>query len=108
VRQTYNTFPLPSVSEDQRGIIEYYSENILLTREDYPDKSLADLYDPGNMPAALLDAHKELDRQVEKLYREKPFRDATERLEHLFARYEKLIAEEKANAPTKKTARGSK
>lgn len=79
-----------------------------MIREDYPEKSLADLYDPDKMPEPLRDAHKALDRAVEKLYRDKPFRDASERLEHLFALYEKLVAEEKAKAPAKKKTTRSK
>lgn len=103
----YNSFPWPQKTEAQRSQIEALAEEILLVREDYPDKSLADLYDPEKMPDPLLEAHKALDRAVEKLYRDKPFRDVTERLEHLFTRYEKLIAEEKAKKPAKKTAKGS-
>lgn len=103
----YNTFPWPEANDRQRKKIEELAEEVLLIREDYPDKSLSKLYDPKEMSEPLLEAHKALDRAVEKLYREKPFRDATERLEHLFARYEKLIAEEKEKAPAKKTAKGS-
>lgn len=103
----YNTFPWPEASDRQRKKIEELAEEVLLVREDYPDKSLSKLYDPKEMPEPLREAHKALDRAVEKLYREKPFRDATERLEHLFARYEKLIAEEKAQKPAKKTVKGS-
>lgn len=103
----YNTFPWPDASDAKRKHIESLAEEVLLIREDYPDNSLADLYDPNKMPQPLLEAHKALDRAVEALYRDRPFRDASERLEYLFARYEKLVAEEKAKAPTKKT-RGSK
>ncbi|KAE8545027.1 DNA methyltransferase [Marinobacter nauticus] len=103
----YNTFPWPEINDRQRKKIEELAEEVLLVREDYPDKSLADLYDPDKMPEPLRDAHKALDRAVEKLYRDKPFRDATERLERLFALYEKLIAEEEAQKPAKKTAKGS-
>lgn len=103
----YNTFPWPEASEAKRKNIESLAEEVLLIREDYPGKSLADLYDPDKMPAPLLVAHKALDRAVEALYRERPFRDASERLEHLFARYEKLIAEEQAKTPAKKS-RGNK
>ena len=102
----YNTFPWPDASEAKRKHIESLAEEVLLIREDYPDKSLADLYDPKKMPAPLLAAHKALDRAVEALYRDRPFRDASERLEHLFNRYEKLIAEEQARAPVKKTRGG--
>lgn len=104
----YNTFPWPSASNEKRNRIEQLTEEVLLTREDYPDKSLSKLYDPKEMPEPLWEAHKALDRAVEKLYRDKPFRDATERLVHIFARYEKLISEEEAKALIKKTAKGSK
>lgn len=104
----YNTFPWPDVSAAQRKAIEALAEEVLLIREDYPSQTLAELYDPDKMPQPLLDAHKALDRAVEKLYRDRPFRDASERLEHLFARYEKLIAAEQSKAPAKKTIKGSK
>ncbi|NYS79388.1 MULTISPECIES: DNA methyltransferase [Vreelandella] len=103
----YNTFPWPNIISDQRNNVESLAETILILREDYPDKSLSQLYDPKAMPEPLREAHKALDRAVENLYRDKPFKDATERLEYLFARYEKLIAEEKAKKPAKKTAKGS-
>lgn len=103
----YNTFPWPDASEAKRKHIESLAEEVLLIREDYPHMSLGELYDPDKMPAPLLEAHKTLDRAVEALYRDKPFRDASERLEYLFVRYEKLIAAEKAQAPTKKP-RGKK
>ena len=99
----YNTFPWPEASESKRKHIEGLAEEIILIREDYPDKTLADLYDPDKMPVPLLEVHKTLDCAVEALYRDRPFRDASERLEHLFGRYEKLTAAEKAKAPVKKT-----
>ena len=101
----YNTFPWPDATELKRKHIESLAEEILLIREDYPDKTLAELYDPDKMPEPLLKAHNSLDRAVEALYRDRPFRDASDRLEHLFARYEKLIAEEKASKPAKKKNR---
>lgn len=98
----YNTFPWPEVTEPKRKHIESLAEEILLIREDYPDKTLAELYDPDKMPEPLLIAHRNLDRAVEALYRDRPFRDASERLEHLFARYEKLITAEQAQVSVKK------
>ena len=80
----------------------------MLVREDFSGWNLERLYNPKEMPEPLLEAHKALDRAVEKLYRDKQFRDAAERLEHLFARYEKLIATEKAKAHAKKTTTWSK
>ncbi|MGP5713675.1 DNA methyltransferase [Vreelandella alkaliphila] len=102
----YNTFPWPEVNNQQRNSIEELAEEVLLIREDYPNKSLSKLYDPTEMPGPLREAHKALDHAVDKLYRDKPFRDAAERLEYLFARYGELIAQEKARLPAKKTVKG--
>ena len=103
----YNTFPWPEVTDTQRKQIEALAEDVLMVRENYPDKSLADLYGPNTMPDDVKAAHKALDESVERLYRRTPFRDASERLEHLFARYEKLIEQENqqkaAEAAAKKT-----
>lgn len=92
----YNTFPWAETTKPQRDRIEALAKEVLLTREDYVGRSLAELYDPDKMPDTLRAAHKALDLAVDKLYRDTPFRDNTERLEHLFARYEKLIAKEEA------------
>ena len=103
----YNTFPWPEVTDVQRKQIESLAEEVLMVRENYPDKSLAYLYDPDTMPDDLKVAHKSLDETVEQLYRRTPFRDASERLEHLFAHYEKQIEQERqqkaAEAVAKKT-----
>lgn len=90
----YNTFPWPITTHAQRDRIEALAKEVLLVREDYVGKSLAELYDPDKMPDTLRAAHKTLDLAVDRLYRDAPFRDNTERLEHLFSRYEKLIAKE--------------
>ena len=97
----YNTFPWPEVSEDQRELISNLASNILMTREFYPDKTLAELYDPDEMPNDLRKAHTELDLAVDKLYRNDPFADDEARLRHLFTRYEKLIEAESNTAPSK-------
>ncbi len=93
----YNNFPWPDVEVEQNENIEELSKEIILIRQDYEleGQTLADMYNPDKMPDDLLGAHKALDRAVEKLYRDKPFRDAAERLEFLFARYEELIQQEK-------------
>lgn len=88
----YNTFPWPTVTANQRKEIERLAEEVELVREDYPGKTLAELYDPDNMPAGLLEAHQTLDRAVERLYRDRPFKDAAERVSHLLGLYEKLTA----------------
>lgn len=54
--------------------------------------TLADMYDPLTMPAALARAHAELDRAVERCYRAEAFHSDRERVEHLFRLYEALTA----------------
>lgn len=88
----YNTFPWPTVTTNQRKEIERLAEEVELAREDYPGKTLAELYDPDNMPAGLLEAHQALDSAVDKLYRDRPFKDAADRVSHLLGIYEKLTA----------------
>lgn len=86
----YNPFPWPEVNETQRKEIEMLAEEVILTREEYPGQTLAELYDPDKMPSELLTAHQALDKTVDRLYRERPFKDAADRLSCLLARYEKL------------------
>jgi hypothetical protein len=52
--------------------------------------TLADLYDPLSMPPALVKAHADLDRAVDLCYRAQPFASERQRIEFLFALYEKL------------------
>ncbi|MCD8550637.1 MAG: hypothetical protein LRY75_00400 [Shewanella xiamenensis] len=88
----YNTFPWPNVTTDQKKVIEHLAEEILLTREEFTGHTLAKLYDPDLMPDKLLAAHQALDRAVDRLYRERPFKDAADRLSCLLARYQQLVA----------------
>jgi hypothetical protein len=81
------------VSDDQKADIKLLTENILMLREDFPDKTLADLYDPEKMPVPLLHAHKSLDSAVQKLYRAKPFAEASEVLEHMLGLHFRISAE---------------
>lgn len=104
----YNTLPWPDATEPQRKQIESLAEDVLMARESHPDKSLADLYDPDNMPEDLRAAHNALDSAVERLYRVRPFRDATERLEHLFTLYERLIEQERQQRSTEKLSKKSR
>ncbi|WP_348637937.1 type IIL restriction-modification enzyme MmeI [Aeromonas caviae] len=64
----------------------------ITTRAEFTGDTLAKLYDPDLMPDRLLAAHQALDSAVDRLYRDRPFKDATERLSCLLARYEALVA----------------
>jgi len=68
------------------------AQKILDARAKFPDASMADLYDSDVMPPELLRAHRDLDSAVDRLYSPNPFPGDRHRVEHLFTRYEKLIA----------------
>ena len=91
----YNTFPFPSISDTKKSEIEEAATNVLLARENYPEKTLADLYDPEKMPEDLREAHEELDAIVESCYPGAPFPNDEARLECLFKLYEKMTANKK-------------
>lgn len=86
----YNTFPFPEISQSKKEEIEELVFNILDERENYPEKTLAQLYDPDKMPESLKEAHHQLDLAIEKCYKSTPFRNDEERLEHLFKLYEEM------------------
>lgn len=81
------------------------AQAVLDARAKFPDATLADLYDPGTMPADLRKAHKKLDDAVDALYKRGGFQSDRERVEHLFMLYEKLAAPLAASAGKKKRAR---
>lgn len=86
----YNTFPFPKIGEKKRLELEEAAEEVLMAREMHTEKTLAQMYDPDHMPTDLREAHAQLDRVVESCYRTVPFLSDEERLEHLFALYEKM------------------
>ena len=88
----YNTFPFPKISPEKKQEIETAAENVLITREYYPEKTLAELYDPDKMPQDLREAHEKLDDIVESCYPGYPFASDEARLECLFKLYEKMTA----------------
>jgi len=105
-RIVYNNFPWP-VEPTEAAItrVEEASQQILDLRVELgdgragflpakkkgtPAACLADLYAAESMPPRLLKAHRELDRVVDRCYRREPFTSERQRVEFLFALYEKL------------------
>lgn len=88
----YNNFPFPKISDEKKQEIELAAEKVLITREYYPEKTLAELYDPDKMPQDLREAHAKLDDIVESCYPGYPFASDEARLECLFKLYEKMTA----------------
>ena len=64
----YNNFPWPDITDEQKKQIGQLAQIILDVRAQFPKSSLSDIYDDRVMPSALLNAHRELDRAVMKLY----------------------------------------
>jgi len=83
----YHTFPVPQLSADQRQELEDHVWSIIAAREAHPDLTIAQLYDPKNMPPELLDAHRALDATLERICIGRSFRNDTERLEYSFKQY---------------------
>ena len=87
----YNTFPTPP-GDAVLSKLEPLAQTVLDARAAHPESTLADLYDPDLMPPDLRRAHQTLDRAVDRLYRRGGFASERERVEHLFALYEKMRA----------------
>ncbi len=64
----YNNFPWPAPTDAQMVKIEQTAQQILDARAQYPDSSLADLYDELTMPIELRKAHQDNDRAVMEAY----------------------------------------
>jgi len=100
----WNTFPVPLLTEQNKADLTACAENILLAREAHFPATIADLYDPDNMPDNLRHAHERNDEVLERIYIGRRFKNDTERLEKLFELYTKMKAAAKV-APKAKQGR---
>ena len=89
----YNNFPWPVPTPEQQARIEQTAQAILDARADYPDSSLADLYDEVLMPPELRRAHQDNDRAVKAAYGFPSGPDFTENdcVAALMKRYQELV-----------------
>ena len=87
----YNNFPWPEPTADQQTRIEQTAQTILDVRANYPDSSLADLYDPNFMPYDLLQAHRNNDRAVMAAYGFATKMTESECVAALFKLYQSMI-----------------
>jgi hypothetical protein len=100
----WNTFPIPTLTEQNKTDLTRCAEDILLAREAHFPATIADLYNPEKMPANLRAAHERNDETLERIYIGRRFKNDTERLEKLFELYTQMTAK----APAKKAARRTK
>jgi hypothetical protein len=100
----YNNFPWPdNLNDKQVSAIETATQKVLDARLQFPNSSLADLYDPLTMPPALIKAHNELDKAVDLAYRPQAFTSEANRMVFLFELYEKYTADLFTKEKPKKT-----
>ncbi len=84
----YNNYPWANEpSKKNKKAVEIKAQKVLDIRKEFPNSSLADLYDPIAMPPKLVKAHHELDRAVDLCYRPQPFTTDNSRIEFLFNLY---------------------
>ena len=102
----WNTFPVPTLTEQNKADLTRCAEDILLAREAHFPATIADLYDPETMPANLRAAHERNDETLERIYLGRRFKNDTERLETLFSLYTQMTA--RPSTPKKAAARKSK
>jgi hypothetical protein len=93
----YNNYPWPNLTANEKHhAIESAAQTVLDARAQFPDSSLADLYDPLTMPPALLKAHQKLDAAVDKAYEadggKKSYKSDAERVAFLFELYQKYTS----------------
>ena len=86
----YNTFPFPTLTDADKTELERLAQNVLNMRDENYEMTLGEMYNPESMPEELREAHRQLDRAVERIYRPEPFTSDEERLEHLFKLYAKM------------------
>ena len=98
----WNTFPVPTLTSQNKADLTRCAEDILLARETHFPATIADLYDPETMPENLRAAHDRNDETLERIYIGRRFKNDTERLEKLFELYTKMTA----TAPAAKKATG--
>ena len=100
----YNNFPWPELQGNKptaqqiraQAAIETEAQGVLDARAQFPDSSLADLYDPLSMPPALTKAHQKLDAAVDKAYElsggKKAYKNDAERVAYLFELYQRYTS----------------
>lgn len=102
---TWNTFPLPELTHDQRTAIIMGGRAVLDARALQPQRSLADHYNPLAMAPDLLRAHRELDAAVDKAFGLRGPVTEVQRLRALFSSYSKLTTEGQLRLPAKPARR---
>jgi len=87
---SYNTFPFPLIDKEKIKSLEEMTYLIVDEREKYPEKTLAELYDPDKMPSGLKNIHEKNDTLVDDCYSKNIFTNNEERLKFLLNMYNEI------------------
>lgn len=101
----WNTFPVPTLTDQNKADLTHCAEDILLAREAHFPATIADMYDPEAMDTKYSDlraAHERNDETLERIYIGRRFRNDTERLEKLFELYTQMTAKQGSSATAAK------
>jgi hypothetical protein len=93
----WNTFPVPTLTEQNKTDLTCCAKDVLLAREYYFPATIADMYDPDQMDAKfplVREAHDRNDEIIERIYIGRRFKNDTERLEKLFELYTKMTTQQ--------------
>ena len=105
----WNTFPVPTLTEQNKADLTRCAEDILLAREHYFPATIADMYDRDRMDTEfplVRQAHDRNDEVLERIYIGRRFKNDTERLEKLFEMHTKMTTQQ--GSPKKSATRKSK
>ncbi len=88
----YNTFPLPSITTEERRAVTAAAKQIVTSRDSHLGMSLADLYEPDRTPADVVAAHATLDNVIDAIFGVDGNINEVARQQLLFTRYAAVIA----------------
>ncbi len=103
----WNTFPVPTLTEQNKADLTRRAVEILIARETHFPATIADLYEPEDMPPDLREAHERNDETLERIYIGRRFKNDTERLEKLFELYTKMSSQQRANKVVRRAIKGA-
>jgi hypothetical protein len=102
----WNTFPVPTLTDQNKTDLTRCAEEILLAREQYFPATISHMYDPTRMDSEfplVREAHNRNDEVIDRIYIGRRFKNDTERLEKLFDLYTKMTTQQAS--PKKSTKR---
>ncbi len=107
----WNTFPVPTLTDQNKADLTRCAEEILLAREHYFPATIAHMYDPTRMDSEfplVREAHNRNDEVIDRIYIGRRFKNDTERLEKLFELYTKMTSQPAVpKKSTRSKARGN-